>query len=286
MALPVMVIAATAVCALSGGVHGTDGAPVRAHVVASGPGYWAADTDPEGHFELNLPCGAQRLSVTALGYASADVEVQTDLTFGTSATNRTEVTLRPINIDWPYIFLIIGTTTSAIAAFAAVAVLRRLRLVHGTNQLKQRQVDAEEAERGMRPRLVVREKRSIRNDKGDVETTVRLERAMNSVRLYMEVENEGNRKATNISVEFLLEGIKGVNMDQGIAVTDSGYTKNRVPGELAPGDHTLIGIVNGSAETSTARIKWIARCNEGSFPQKDDSSNDPWGEIIVRFVQP
>jgi hypothetical protein len=192
----------------------------------------------------------------------------------------------PVNIWTTYIFPIIGTTTGVIAAFAALAALRGLLYAHKTYQLTKRQVDADEAERAMKPRLVVREQRSVRNRKGEMEATVMLIRGLNSVMLTMEVENEGNRKATNVSVEFLMEGIKGVGMDQGIAVTASGYTKNRVPGELAPGEHIIIGQINGSAEPSAARIKWIARCNEGSFPEKEDSSSDPWGELLIRLVNP
>ena len=85
-----MVIAAAASCALSGGVHGADGAPVRAHVVATGGVSRATDTDPQGRFTLELPCGAARLSVAARGYASADVDVVA------TGANRIDVTLEPV----------------------------------------------------------------------------------------------------------------------------------------------------------------------------------------------
>lgn len=90
MALSGVVIAAVASCGLSGVVHGGDGAPVRAHVVATSAASRAADTDALGRFSLELPCGTGRLTVAAPGYASADVDVVA------TGTNRVDVTLEPI----------------------------------------------------------------------------------------------------------------------------------------------------------------------------------------------
>ncbi len=90
MALPGVIVAAAASCALSGGVRGADGTPVRAHVVATGGATRAADTDPQGRFTLELPCGAARVSIAAPGYASADVDVVA------TGANRVDVTLEPI----------------------------------------------------------------------------------------------------------------------------------------------------------------------------------------------
>jgi TonB-dependent receptor-like protein/carboxypeptidase family protein len=90
MAFPGVVFAAVASCSLSGGVHGADGAPVRAHVIATGVASRSADTDAQGRFTLELPCGAGRLSVDAPGYASADVDVVA------TGANRIDVTLEPV----------------------------------------------------------------------------------------------------------------------------------------------------------------------------------------------
>ncbi|MBV8369688.1 MAG: TonB-dependent receptor [Candidatus Eremiobacteraeota bacterium] len=86
MALP-DVIAAAAACALSGTVHGDDGAPVRAHVVAAGPATRATDADAQGRFSLELPCGRVRITVSARGYASSDVDVDA------TGSNRIDVLL-------------------------------------------------------------------------------------------------------------------------------------------------------------------------------------------------
>ena len=75
MAFPGVILAAVGSCALSGAVHGADGTAVRAHVVVSGPVSRAVDTDAQGRFSIELPCGSVRLSVAASGYASADVDV-------------------------------------------------------------------------------------------------------------------------------------------------------------------------------------------------------------------
>ena len=86
MALPVAFLAAAS-CALSGTVHGGDGAPVRAHVVSNAGRTYAADSDAQGRFTLELPCGPVRLTVAARGYASTGVDVVA------TGTNRIDVVL-------------------------------------------------------------------------------------------------------------------------------------------------------------------------------------------------
>jgi TonB dependent receptor/TonB-dependent Receptor Plug Domain/Carboxypeptidase regulatory-like domain len=90
MLLSSVVVAAAASCALSGTVHGGDGAPVRAHVVSGAPSAYAVDSDAQGRFTLDLPCGPARLTFAARGYASTDVDVVA------TGRNRIDVVLEPV----------------------------------------------------------------------------------------------------------------------------------------------------------------------------------------------
>ena len=91
MALAGVVFAAVASCSLSGAVHGADGAPLWGHVVANAAASrTTADTNLQGRFTLEVPCGAVRLSVAAAGYASADVDLVA------TGTNRVDVILEPV----------------------------------------------------------------------------------------------------------------------------------------------------------------------------------------------
>ena len=71
-------------------MHGADGAPLRARVVALGAAKAAADTDARGRFSLATACGRVNVAVTAPGYAATGVDVEL------TGSNTIDVALEPL----------------------------------------------------------------------------------------------------------------------------------------------------------------------------------------------
>lgn len=90
MALTGVMVAAATACALSGTVRGSDGTPLRAHVVAGTGAVRGTDADAQGRFRLETPCGPVRVSVAAPGYAGVEFDVTA------TGTNQLDVSLERI----------------------------------------------------------------------------------------------------------------------------------------------------------------------------------------------
>lgn len=189
-----------------------------------------------------------------------------------------------------YVFPTIGTLAAVVAAIAAIVALRGLVAANETLRLMKAQAQAadseraaREAERAKKPRLVVYEERTTYDEHGVAHTRVPTVRAMNNAMPSIRIRNDGDRPATNINVDFLIDGIKDVGLSDAttIALSPGGITatKKYVGGDLAPGDWRLVGPINGATNQQTCMIKWMAHCNEGVFPVTADG----WGILPIEF---